>query len=326
MQKNSNSPFYGCKAALVHTADALVRALDDADGDPELVSQRLASPTAHEADFELAGHAVSAAAVLHERSERHHAGVQAETHFLAGGLAVKRSHERMLVEATVHAHARRICPRHVAAVCGLVTATGRESSALVTEYAGHDGYRFVRSEPEYADALEWLEQVARCVAALGAEGVMHGDLKLNNTCRDEAGTWRLIDFGLSMLAMRGGRLCETPYIYGENAPMNASFDLRVLLWSCVLHGKSRGPWDFWASRFECEYASAWELAQRARRAHARDRGKAMTRALHAMYRPVCARHDAEFEPLRVLDTLRILRDAHARAEAERDRELDAPAR
>ena len=323
MQKNL--PFYGCRSALVHTSDALVRALDAADGDPERVAQLLESPTAHEADFELAGHAVSAAAVMHQRSERHHAGVQAETHFLAG-LAVKRSHERMLVEATVHARAHRACPRHVAAVCALVTATGRESSALVTEYAGHDGYRFVRSEPEYADALEWLEQVARCVSVLGAAGIMHGDLKLNNTCRDEGGTWRVIDFGLSMLVMPCGRLCETPYIYGENAPMNASFDLRVLIWSCILHGKSRGPWDFWSSRFECEYASAWALAQAAWRAGARERGKAMTRALHAMYRPVCARHDAEFEPLRVLDTLRILREAHARAEAERDRELDAPVR
>ena len=56
-----------------------MRALDGAEGDPELVSQRLASPTAHEADFELAGHAVSAAAVLHQQSERPFSGPLAET-------------------------------------------------------------------------------------------------------------------------------------------------------------------------------------------------------------------------------------------------------
>jgi hypothetical protein len=128
-----------------------------------------------------------------------------------------------------------------------------------------------------------------------------------------------------MLAMERGRLCDTPYIYGPDAAMNTSFDLRVLLWSCILHAKSRGPWDFWSSRFECEYAAAWELSRVARRAHPRDRPKAMTRALHAMYRPVCARHDAEFEPLRVLETLRLLRAAHAGAEPERHREPDAPA-
>ena len=322
MQKNL--AFYGCKAALVHDAASLLRALDDADGDAELVASKLPLPDEHDAEFELAGHAVSAAAVLHHQSERPFSGPLAETHLIAG-LAVKRSHERMLAEAVVHAHAHRVCPRHVAAVCGLVTASGRESSALVTAYAGVDGYRFLRDEPSYSDALEWIEQAARCVAALGSEGIMHGDLKLNNTCRDETGTWRLIDFGLSMLAMERGRLCDTPYIYGPTAAMNTSFDMRVLLWSCLLHSKSRGPWDFWSSRFECEYAPAWELARVARRSHPRDRGKAMTRALHAMYRPVCARHDAEFEPLRVLETLRLLRDAHARAEVERNGEPDAPA-
>jgi tRNA A-37 threonylcarbamoyl transferase component Bud32 len=320
---HKNLPFYGCKAARVHDSASLVRALDDADGDPRLVAERLASPTEHEADFELAGRTVSAAALLHERSDVHHSGQLAETLFI-DGLAVKRCHERMLAEAVVHAHAHRLCPLHVAAVRGLVTAAGCESSALVTEYAGHDGYRFLRDEPPYSHALAWLEQVARCVATLGEAGVMHGDLKLNNTCRDDDGTWRLIDFGLSMLAMARGRLCDTPYIYGSNAAVNTSFDMRVLVWSCILHSKSRGPWDFWASRFECEYASAWELARCARRAHPRDRGKAMTRALHAMYRPVCARHDAEFEPLRVLDTLRVLREAHARAESHRGGELDAP--
>jgi hypothetical protein len=321
MQKNL--AFYGCKAARVHDAAALLRALDEADGDAALVAQRLGAPEEHEAGFELAGTALTAAAVLHEQSELHHAGALADTHFVAG-LAVKRSHERLLAEAVVHAHAHRLCPGHVAAIHGLVTAAGRESCALVTRHAGVDGYRLLRDGPSYGEALEWLEQVARCVSVLGAAGIMHGDLKLNNTCRDEGGTWRVIDFGLAMLAMESGRLCDTPYIYGEHAAMNTSFDLRVLLWSCILHSKSKGPWGFWSSRFECEYASAWELALRARRAHPRDRGKAMTRALHAMYRPVCARHDAEFEPLRVLETLRILREAHARAEAERDGEPDAP--
>jgi tRNA A-37 threonylcarbamoyl transferase component Bud32 len=322
MQKNL--AFYGCKAALVHDAASLLLALDDADGDAELVAARLPPPAEHDGDFLLAGHAISAAAVLHRQADRPFSGPLAETHVL-DGVAVKRSHERMLAEAVVHAHAHRRCPGHVAAVCGLVTASGRESSALVTEYAGVDGYRFLRDEPTYLEALEWIEQVARCVAALGGEGVMHGDLKLNNTCRDELGTWRVIDFGLAMLAMERGRLCDTPYIYGPNAAMNTSFDLRVLLWSCILHATSRGPWDHWSSRFECEYAAAWELSRVARRAHPRDRPKAMTRALHAMYRPVCARHDAEFEPLRVLETLRLLRAAHAGAEPERNREPDAPA-
>ena len=37
------------------------------------------------------------------------------------------------------------------------------------------------------------------------------------------------------------------------------------------------------------------------------------RALHAMYQPVYAEHDGEFEPSRVLDTIRILRAAPAEA-------------
>ena len=36
-----------------------------------------------------------------------------------------------------------------------------------------------------------------------------------------------------------------------------------------------------------------------------------TRALHAMYQPVYAQHDSEFEPSRVLDTIRVLRAAPA---------------
>jgi hypothetical protein len=316
--------FYGCKSMLLFEPAALLAAL----GTPAGIVDA-ADGAERDGPLELDGVATSTFELLHAPGADVHVGPVARTHVHAG-LAVKRSDGPMAVEAAIHAAAQRACPRGVARLCAYVGAPGRAASALVTRDAGCDGYRFLRRAPPVADCLGWLEQVAGTVGALCGAGIVHGDLKLNNTCRDDAGAWRVIDFGLSALARDADvALCEhgTRGLYGDAPPLNASFDLRVLLWSCTLHARTPGPWDHWASRFECEYPGAWRLLLVARSCSARERPRALTRALHAMYQPVYRRHDAEFEPLRVLDSLRLLRGEAgeaARAEAQRLAAADAP--
>jgi hypothetical protein len=315
MQKNAGC-FYGCKGLLLHDAASLLAALDASEG----AALGALAGTAHDGALTLDGVETSVFELLHAPGCDVHVGPVAKTH-VRGGLAIKRSEQAMAVEAAVHAAAERRCPGGVAHLCAYVGVEGRASSALVTRDAGADGYRLIRQSPTADEALSWLEQLAATVRDLGAAGIVHGDLKLNNTCRDDAGAWRVIDFGLAMLVRDGAALADRDYLYGASPPFNASFDLRVLLWSCVLHARADGPWDHWRSRFECEYPEAWALLLAARAAPRRERPRAMTRALHAMYAPVFRRHDAEFEPLRVLDTLRLLR---REAEAERLAAADAP--
>ena len=88
----------------------------------------------------------------------------------------------------------------------------------------------------------------------------------------------------------------------------------------MLHARSSGPWEAWLSRFECNYPDAWHLRTLALRAPQQHRGRALQKALHAMYVPVFSLHDAEFEPLRVLNTMEIWTEVHGAALA------DAPGR
>jgi hypothetical protein len=303
--------FFGCRTVLVSDAAALCDAHEP-----------------HELDESAELEGATVGSLIHRSgSVRVCSGDGCETH-VSERLTVKRARHAMLVEATVHALAHRAAPDAVTPMLWYLRAPGDlAASAIVSRTHGVDGFRFLRDAPSTEARVEWTAAIARTVRAFGAARIVHGDLKLNNTCRDDAGAWRVIDFGLSALAREAGAaLCEpgTRSLYGDAPPLNASFDLRVLLWSCTLHARTAGPWDHWASRFECEYPSAWRLLLVSRGCCARERPRALTRALHAMYQPVFRRHDAEFEPLRVLDSLRLLRGEAARAEAQRLAAADAP--
>lgn len=262
-----------------------------------------------------AAQSICAFDVMH-RSARHvHRGHTSETHVL-DTVVVKRSAASLLEEATLHALAYEACPSGVSRPIAYVTARGCESSALVMERCGEDGFQFMRSKPPPSECVEWLSQVVAAVSRMHTANIIHGDLKLNNTCL-LGGQWRVIDFGLAL--EHSHKLLTPDFIYNleqendevmDRVPFNTSFDLRVLIWSCVLHARSEGPWDAWLSRFQCNYPDAWDLRTLALRAAQPLRAKLMRRALHAMYAPVFSVHDAEFEPLRVLNTMEMWAETH----------------
>ena len=261
------------------------------------------------------GDGVCAFDVMHRSAQHVHYGHKSETHVL-DTVVVKRSASSLLEEATLHALAYDACPLGVSRPVAYVTARGCESSALVMERCGEDGFQFLRRKPAVSECVEWLSQVVRAVSRLHTASIIHGDLKLNNTCHMD-GTWRVIDFGLAL--EHSHKLLTADFIYNlenendevmDRVPFNTSFDLRVLIWSCVLHARSPGPWEAWLSRFECNYPDAWYLRTLSLRAPQQHRGKAMQRALHAMYVPVFSLHDAEFEPLRVLNTMEMWTETH----------------
>jgi hypothetical protein len=299
-----NGAFFGCRTVLVSDAAALCDAHEP-----------------HELDESAELEGTTVGALIHRGgSVRVCSGDGCETH-VSERLTVKRARHAMVVEATVHALAHRAAPDAVTPMLWYLRAPGDlAASAIVSRTHGVDGYRFLRDVASTAARVAWTEAIARAVAAFGAARIVHGDLKLNNTCVAD-GAWRVIDFGHS--AVHGvPRIAPEDYLYdaAAEAPFNASFDMRVFIWSCVLHAADPDAWRPWLSRFECAYPVAWRRYTAARRSGC---GRLRARALHAMYQPVYADHDAEFEPERVLDTIRVLRSAR---DAERDGRavLDAP--
>lgn len=225
-------------------------------------------------------------------------------------LTVKRSRASLAVEARVHAAACRAAPDGVTELMYYLRAPGAlTASAIVSRTHGFDGSRFLRDAPSAESCVEWTAAVAAIASRLGAARIVHGDLKLNNTCVLD-GVWRVIDFGHSAVHSEP-RVAPDEYIYDADdrpAPFNASFDMRVFIWSCIVHAAEPDAWGPWLSHFECGYPLAWKRYVSARRSSC---GRMRTRALHAMYQPVYAQHDSEFEPSRVLDTIRVLRAAPA---------------
>jgi hypothetical protein len=301
--------FFGCRTVLVSDAAALCDAHEP-----------------HELDESAEIEETTIGSLIHRGgSVRVCAGDGCETH-VSERLTVKRARHAMLVEATVHALAHRAAPDAVTPMLYYLRAPGDlGASAIVSRTHGIDGSRFLRDAPSTDACVEWTASIARTVAAFGAARIVHGDLKLNNTCVAD-GAWRVIDFGHS--GVHGvPRIAPEHYIYDSDAageaPFNASFDMRVFIWSCVVHAAEPDAWRPWLSRFECAYPVAWRRYTAARRSGC---ARLRVRALHAMYQPVYAEHDAEFEPERVLDTIRVLRSAQPACGPERDggAVLDAP--
>jgi tRNA A-37 threonylcarbamoyl transferase component Bud32 len=272
---------------------------------------------------------VDAFEIMHGVAPHIHYGNDTETHIL-GTAVVKRSANSLIKEAALHSIAYATNPSGVARPVAYVTANECASSALVTEYAGEDGFRFLKKKPSVRDTVAWFTQVVDAVVHMHADRIVHGDLKLNNTCHI-GGKWRVIDFGLSMQHAHG--LVTRDFIYAgdgsdecRHLPFNTSFDLRVFIWSCIIHTAHEGPWDAWRSRFACNYAHAWALRDAAQGLHGRQRSKALNRALHAMYTPVFAFHDAEFDPLRVLNTVHLAYGPEGHGPAQGVGLRDTPAR
>jgi eukaryotic-like serine/threonine-protein kinase len=110
---------------------------------------------------------------------------------------------------------------------------------IVMEYfaGGHLGERLARGMAMY-QALEYLEQIARALAAIHAVGVLHRDLKPANIMLRDDGSLALIDFGVAKLRdaagdlTRQGEIFGTPYYMspeqGEGAPIDERADLYSL--------------------------------------------------------------------------------------------------
>jgi hypothetical protein len=297
------SAFFGCRTVLALDAACLC---DGAE------PRELDESCAVEGD-------VTVGALIHRDGIRVCRGDGCETH-VGATLTVKRARTPLLVEATVHALAQKAAPDAVAPlVCYLSAPGDLAASAIVSRTHGVDGYRFLRGEPSVAECVDWTEAIARAVLALGRARIVHGDLKLNNTCV-AANEWRVIDFGHAAVH-REPRVAQRDYIYDtdEPAPFSASFDLRVFIWSCVVHAHEPqlAAWRPWLARFETAYPVAW---RRYVAAKASSSARMRERAMHAMYQPVYAEHDDEFEPERVLETIRALRAAERDGRAV----LDAP--
>ena len=288
-----HGPFWGCRTCRIVNADEL-----------------LAHAEPRELDESAAIEDTTVGAILHRAGTvRVCIGDGCETH-VGERLTVKRSRGSLAVEARVHAAAHRAAPTGVTEMLLYVRAPGTlAASAIVSRTHGVDGSRFLRDSPSADSCVAWTAAIAAIAAKLGAARIVHGDLKLNNTCVLD-GAWRVIDFGHSAVHSEP-RVAPNEYIYDaddRHAPFNASFDMRVFIWSCVVHAADPGAWTPWLSHFECAYPLAWKRYVAARRSSC---GRMRTRALHAMYQPVYAQHDAEFEPSRVLDTIRVLRAAPA---------------
>jgi tRNA A-37 threonylcarbamoyl transferase component Bud32 len=302
------SAFFGCRTVLVWDAAALRGSHDPNELDESAL-------VVDEAD-------VTIGELIHRcGTVRVCMGDGCETH-VSDRFTIKRARHSMLVEARVHAIAHRAAPEHVAPIVCYLRAPGEiEASAIVSATHGVDGYRFVRGGASVDECLEWTASIARAARALAEARIVHGDLKLNNTCLAN-GEWRVIDFGHG--AVHGDeRLAPEEYIYDAAAPaqFSASFDMRVFIWSCIVHAPEAcsAAWDAWRPRFEAGYSVAWRRAAAASRSGC---ARLRLRALHAMYQPVYAKHDPEFEPSRVLETIRALRAAPA--ERDGGAVLDAP--
>lgn len=290
-----HGPFWGCRTCLIVDAAEL-----------------LAHAEPRELDESEPIEGTTVGALLHRAGTlRVCVGDGCTTH-VSERLTVKRARGSLAVEARVHAAACRAAPGGVAELLYFLRAPGDlTASAIVSRTHGHDGSRFLREAPSAEACVAWTAAIAAIAAKLVAARIVHGDLKLNNTCVLD-GEWRVIDFGHGAVHSEQ-RVAHDDYIYDTDdraAPFNSSFDMRVFIWSCIVHAAEPDAWSPWLSHFECAYPLAWKRHVAARRSGC---GRMRTRALHAMYQPAYAQHDAEFEPSRVLDTIRVLRAATAEA-------------
>ncbi len=126
---------------------------------------------------------------------------------------------------------------------------------LVMEYVeGRDLDRVVRGRGplRVADAIEYVIQAARGLAAAHAEGIVHRDIKPSNLMLDTPGTVRVLDLGLARIVdasnpfgqAAGGRLTESgmymgtiDYMAPEQADDSRTADQRADIYSlgCTLY-------------------------------------------------------------------------------------------
>lgn len=113
-------------------------------------------------------------------------------------MADRRLVQRFLTEARI---VRSLDTDHVARVLD----TGDSASSLpyiaMERLRGCDLRKHLAARPDgrlpIAEAEELLRQVARGIDAAHHAGVVHRDLKPSNLFRTDAGTWKILDFGVS---------------------------------------------------------------------------------------------------------------------------------
>ena len=120
--------------------------------------------------------------------------------------------ERFVIEARSVA---RINSPHVIQVYGAGVHQGHHFFAMEL-VEGQDLSKVLKTEgrPDHAQALDWVLQAARGLAAAGELGIIHRDIKPANLMLTQKGTVKVMDFGLARLASEGQGLTMTGTIMG----------------------------------------------------------------------------------------------------------------
>ena len=106
--------------------------------------------------------------------------------------------QRFLTEARI---VRSLHTDHVARVLETAEADAALPYIAMERLHGCDLRKHVTDHPDgrlpLAEADDLLRQIARGIDALHRAGVVHRDLKPSNLFRTDAGTWKILDFGVS---------------------------------------------------------------------------------------------------------------------------------
>jgi serine/threonine protein kinase len=106
----------------------------------------------------------------------------------------------------------------------------QDNEVSYTMALGNQTSRAISSDPRII--LRWLRQIAVTLHYIHNLGIIHGDVKIDNTIIDSNGDIKLIDFGLSRPL--GWQLPEHTYTYTHRAPevwMGERFNDRADVWS-----------------------------------------------------------------------------------------------
>jgi serine/threonine-protein kinase len=106
--------------------------------------------------------------------------------------------QRFLTEARI---VRSLDTDHVARVLGTADPASGLPYIAMERLHGCDLRKHLAARPDnrlpVAEAEDLLRQVARGIDAAHRAGIVHRDLKPSNLFRTDAGTWKILDFGVS---------------------------------------------------------------------------------------------------------------------------------